>query len=173
MSREQFTDLARPFPKRLIHPPAPGAYGDYVAHHVVTQKILAVVGPFDTEVTQVIRGHVPGIAPNPNGNSKRAKDGRPALDDAVVGVLGKMTLTIDGEAHTVEEAGDVGDPHNWAHDGQRLKDAMSDLTKRCAMRFGVGLHMWTGDDPYFLHDYLLKQEVSDDGDPDTVGETTG
>ena len=54
-----------------------------------------------------------------------------------------MTVEIDGQLVTVEEAGDVEQPFNWHTDGARLKDAISDAVKRCAMAFGVGLHLGT------------------------------
>ena len=52
-----------------------------------------------------------------------------------------MTVEIDGQLVTVEEAGDRT-TFNWHTDGARLKDAISDAVKRCAMAFGVGLHLW-------------------------------
>jgi hypothetical protein len=62
-------------------------------------------------------------------------------------------VTIDG--HTV--TGDCEQPHNWDTDGARLKDAMSDAYKRCAMRLGVGLHLWA-QDAFYLGEKMLKQD---------------
>ena len=70
-----------------------------------------------------------------------------------------MTVEIDGELVTVEEVGDVEQPFNWKSDGARLKDAVSDAVKRCAMAFGVGLHLWSqyeGQSEYFLDKQLEK-----------------
>src|SRR4029453_6166925 len=36
---------------------------DYVAHHVVNQRLLSIVGPFDFELVEVIRGDVAEVAP--------------------------------------------------------------------------------------------------------------
>jgi hypothetical protein len=60
---------------------------------------------------------------------------------------------VDGIPVRVEEVGDCEQPHNWPHDGARLKDAMSDSLKRCAMRLGVTLHLWSGDE-FSLYDQL-------------------
>ena len=70
-----------------------------------------------------------------------------------------LTVEIDGELVTVEEAGDVEQPFNWRTDGARLKDAVSDAVKRCAMAMGVGLHLWAqmdGQSEYFLDEQLKK-----------------
>lgn len=156
---EQLARLVKPFANHLIHK-NPSGGGDYVSHSAVNEKLLAVVGPFSWECVEVVRGHVAEIKANPQASSKRAKEGRPALDNAVVGYIGRLTCRIDGQVFSVEEVGDCEDPHNWPHDGARLKDAMSDSLKRCAMRFGVGLHMWSqyqGKSEFFLHDVLTKQ----------------
>ena len=50
-------------------------------------------------------------------------------------------------------------PTNWRTDGARLKDAVSDAIKRCAMAIGVGLHLWSqfeGKSEYFLDKQLEK-----------------
>ena len=61
---------------------------------------------------------------------------------------------------SVVEAGDVENPSNWKTNGARMKDAMSDAIKRCAMALGVGLHLWSqidGEDEYFLDKQLEKE----------------
>ena len=76
-----------------------------------------------------------------------------------------LTVEIDGQLVTVEEAGDVEQPFNWNTDGARLKDAISDAVKRCAMAFGVGLHLWAqfeGKSEYFLDKQLEKALEEDD-----------
>lgn len=154
--REQLRALVRPFPSKYVKA-NPSGGGTYVAHEVVTQRLLHVVGPFSTSVDQVIRGDVAAIEANPLGKSERAKLGKPALSGAVVGVLLSLTLTVDGREVTVTEVGDCEDPHNWPHDGARLKDAMSDAIKRCAMRLGVGLHLWA-QDLFYLDAALAKDD---------------
>lgn len=150
----QLADLALPFPPHYVHT-NPSGGGSYVAHHIVTQRLLMVVGPFDFELVQIVRGDVPGRAPNPKAQSTRGKEGVPALTGAVVGVVGRLRCQIDGRVVVVEEAGDCEDPHNWPHDGARMKDAMSDALKRAAMRVGLGLHLWSQAD-YFLHGKLSE-----------------
>ncbi len=150
------TKLLHPFPSAVIHK-NPSGGGSYVKHSTVQQRIMDVLGLVDFELVQVIRGHVDGRPPNPNGKSARAKAGVPAMESAVVGVVCRMRAVIDGQAVVVEEAGDCEEPHNWPHDGARMKDAMSDAYKRCAMRLGVGLHLWSQDD-FYLAEKMLKQD---------------
>lgn len=150
------TKLLHPFPGSMIER-NPSGGGSYVAHPVVEQRLLDVVGIPKTTVVQIIRGDVPGKAPDPKGSSARAKAGTPDLRDAVVGVVLRMEATVDGEPKWAEEAGDCEAPHNWPHDGARLKDAMSDAYKRCAMRLGVGLHLWA-QEHFYLGSKLLKQD---------------
>src|SRR4051812_16902907 len=145
------TELARRFPQGFIERKDGN---DYVAHHIVNQRLLTVVGPFDFELVEVIRGDVAAVPPDSSGRSRRAKAGTPALHNAVVGGVWRLTCTIDGRRVRVEEVGDVGDVHNWPHDGARLKDAASDALKRCAMRLGLGLHLWA-QEHYFL-DHQLR-----------------
>lgn len=164
MSREQQAALARPFKRSLIHT-NPSGGGSYVKHGIVTQKVLAVVGEagFKFELVEVLRGYVPGVAPNPQASSKRGRDGVPPLDNAVVGAVMRLSLMIDGAPFVIEEVGDCEQPHNWPHDGARLKDATSDAFKRCAMRVGVGLHLWCPDDgEFFLFDLM---DAKDSGSP--------
>ena len=140
------TQLARRFPEGFIER-KDGI--DYVAHHVVTQRLLSIVGPFDFELVEIIRGDVAAAAPIPNGRSRRARAGTPALHNVAVGGVWRLTCEVDGRRVRIEEIGDVGDVHNWPHDGARLKDAASDALKRCAMRLGLGLHLWA-QEHYFL-----------------------
>ena len=119
--------LARPFPARLVHK-NPTGFGEYVKHSVITEKLLAVVGPFDYRIVELIRGDT--------------KD----LTNVVVGCIAELTVTIDGRLTTVQEVGDCERPENWAHDGARAKDCSSDAIKRCAMRLGVCLHLYSGED---------------------------
>jgi hypothetical protein len=153
-------ELARRFPDGFVERKDGN---DYVAHHVVNQRLLSIVGPFDFELVEVVRGDVAAVAPDPQGRSRRAKAGTPALHNVVVGGVWRLTCTIDGRRVRVEEVGDVGDVHNWAHDGARLKDAASDSLKRCAMRLGLGLHLWA-QEHYFLDRQIraiLGQEQPD------------
>ena len=73
-------------------------------------------------------------------------------------------ITIDGRTVVIQEAGDCERPDNWKTNGARLKDAVSDGVKRCAMRPGLGLHLWSQDD-YFLDKQLdhdaTEQAIAD------------
>jgi len=152
----QITKLLHPFPQKVIHS-NPSGGGSYVKHSTVQQRLMDVLGLVDFELVQVIRGTVAGKPGNPKGSSERARTGTPDLADSVVGVVARMTATVDGQRVVVEEAGDCEQPHNWPHDGARMKDAMSDAYKRCAMRLGVGLHLWSQDD-FYLAEKLMKQD---------------
>jgi hypothetical protein len=160
---EQLRQLARRFPDGFIER-KDGI--DYVAHHVVNQRLLSIVGPFDFKLVEVVRGDVAAIAPNSEGRSRRARQGTPALHSVVVGGVWRLSCTVDGQRVEVEEVGDVGDVHNWPHDGARLKDAASDALKRCCMRLGLGLHLWA-QEHYFLDTQLRRDE---DGQPDQDAE---
>jgi hypothetical protein len=167
----QLTKLCWPFPEGVVNR-NPSGGGTYVAHPIVEQRLLDVLGPVATEVVEVVRGHVPAVAPNPSGNSKRAKDG------TLVGVVLRMTAVVDGRTVSVEEVGDCEDPNNWPHDGARMKDAMSDAYKRCAMRLGVGLHLWVKDPErnFYIAAKLAKQDAEGEVEvepPEGVDAETG
>jgi hypothetical protein len=133
MSQSQLRKLAYPFPARLIHPPAKGKYGIYVEHSTYTERLLAVLGPFSTEVKQVFF------------NDKGQIDG----------IVLALTVEVDGRTVTIEEAGDCEQPDNWKTQGARLKDAVSDGIKRCSARLGLGLHLWS-QELYSLDQWLDK-----------------
>lgn len=159
------TKLLHPFPSSMVER-NPSGGGTYVSHPVVEQRILDVLGSVTTELVELVRGHVPGKAPNPKGTSARAKAGTPDLPNAVVGVVLRMRAVVDGREVVAEEVGDCEEPHNWPHDGARAKDAFSDAYKRCAMRLGVGLHLWA-QEHFYLGDKLLKQDQATE--PETAG----
>lgn len=147
----QFRDLTKllcPFPSWLVKE-NPTGYGSYVAHPIVEQRLMDVLGPVSFEVVQVVRGDT--------------KDGK--YQGVVTGVIAKMTAEVDGRTVCIGEVGDCENPGNWPHDGARAKDAASDAYKRCAMRLGAGLHLWAADD-FYLYEKFKKQDeeaVSDAG----------
>ena len=135
---KQLHELSKRFPDKFIHD-NPSGYGDYIQHSVIRQRLLSVLGAYSTDVVEVIY------------------DG-----EVVTGIILKLTCNIDGKDISVVEAGDVEKPDNWKTNGARMKDAMSDAIKRCAMALGVGLHLWSqmnGQDEYFL-DIQLEKELS-------------
>tara|TARA_Y100000004_G_scaffold25664_1_gene25914 strand:- start:923 stop:1360 length:438 start_codon:yes stop_codon:yes gene_type:complete len=140
----QLYELSRVFPDKFIHK-NPTGFGDYIQHSVIRQRLLSVVGAYSQEVKHIIRETL---------TDKQGKE-----MEVVTGVILALTVEIDGELVTVEEAGDVEQPFNWRTDGARLKDAISDAVKRCAMAMGVGLHLWSqfdGQSEYFLDEQLKK-----------------
>jgi len=141
---KQLYELSKPFPENFIHK-NPTGFGDYIQHSVIRQRLLSVLGGYSQEVKQVLR--------------EKLTDKQGVEKEVIVGVVLALTVEIDGELVTVEEVGDVEQPFNWKTDGARLKDAVSDAVKRCAMAFGVGLHLWSqfeGKSEYFLDKQLSK-----------------
>ena len=147
-------ELARPFAGKYVKTKPGPSKAAYVEHSDVTQRLLQVVGGFDQQVMQVVRGDVPG---QPAKNDKPAKE---PLTDVIVGVVLAITVHVDGQRHVVEEVGEVEHPHNHSTDASRLKFAVSDAFKRCAMRLGLGLHLWC-QDHYFLDKALAKDAGED------------
>lgn len=149
-------DRLKPFPRRLIHE-NPSGGGQYVRHSVVVQRLLDLFGSFDFEVVTVLYGDVDALEPNPNGKSERAKRGAPELVHVAVGAVCRLRVEIDGKSVSIEDVGDCESPHNWPHDGARLKDATSDAIKRCAARLGVGIHLWAGGEAYLYEQLRAAQ----------------
>jgi len=139
--------LAEPFPDKLIHDPPPGKYGRYIKHSDVTQRMLSIVGLHDFSVDVPVRGYAPAITTANNEWASR--------DNAIVGVIASMTITdTTGIKHTITEVGTEDNPA-MGTDAENLKNATSDAYKRCSMRFGLGLHMWSAES-YFLSSQLAK-----------------
>lgn len=138
--RKQLVQLARPFPSKLVHEnPSGQGRGSYVAHDVIVQRLLQILGPFDFRVVDILRGDT--------------KDGK--FHNVIVGAVCELSCMIDGNRTTVQDVGDCENPANWPHDGARMKDAVSDAIKRCAMRLGCGLHLWAQDD-FYLYGALTR-----------------
>lgn len=152
----QLEELARPFPDKLIKDPPQGKYGRYVSHVSVEEKLLATLGAFSFEVTELIRGYASAIGGTVKGQYK--PDKFPARQGAVVGALCTMTAIVDGRTVVITEVGTEDSPA-MHHDGECAKNAASDGLKRCAMRLGCGLHLWhknAGD--YYLDRVLASKK---------------
>src|SRR6056300_148862 len=121
MDKETYKKLTKDFPKSVVKKAPPGKFGDYVPHHIYTQRLVDVI---------------PGKY-NFKYEALRDKDG------ALAGA--KCILEIDGLG-TIEEVGDVDSNQlkNNNTESELLKLAVSDGIKRCCMRFGIGLELWTG-----------------------------
>ncbi len=126
--------LAARIPAEFIKAPPQGKFGKYISHDDITQIALALVGPFDFEVTEVVRGFIP----------EWKKDGQvknPERPHGIVAALCRVTVDIDGRRTTVQETGEANSPDIHT-DGSNLKSAGSDGIKRCFMRLGLGLELW-------------------------------
>jgi hypothetical protein len=138
---EDLYQLARPFPDSMIVKKPGGKFqADYVAHGVITSRLLEVVGPFDWSIAKIIT--------NPEG--------------IAVGCLGRLEVVVDGRPVVIEEVGDV--EHVGPNSATNLKMASSDALKRAAMRLGLGLHLWVGDEHYYLHRALEKRLSAPESD---------
>src|SRR6056300_246405 len=122
MNKETIKKLTKNFPKDVVKQAPKGKFGSYVPHHLYTQRLVDVVGgQYNFLIKEIIRDK----------------------DNAVVGAV--CRLEIEGLG-VVEEVGDV-DTHAISRnitESEVLKLAVSDGIKRCCMRFGIGLELWTG-----------------------------
>jgi hypothetical protein len=135
MTPDDLYQLARPFPESMIVKKPGGKFqADYVAHGVITSRLLEVLGPFDWSIAKVIT--------NPEG--------------VAVGCIGRLEVTVDSRPVVIEEIGDC--EQISANSATNLKHASSDALKRAAMRLGLGLHLWVGDH-YYL-DRALEKRLS-------------
>ena len=146
----QLHELSKVFPEKFIHK-NPTGFGDYIQHSVIRQRLLSVLGAYSQEVKHIIR--------------EKITDKQGVEREVITGVVLALTVEIDGNLVTIEEVGDVEQPFNWKTDGARMKDAVSDAVKRCAMAFGVGLHLWAqfeGSSEYFLDKQLEKYDETNE-----------
>ena len=124
MDKETHKKLIKDFPKNVVQPAPKGKFGSYVPHHLYTQRLVDVVGgKYNFFVKEVVRDK----------------------DNAVVGAV--CVLEIEGLGK-MEEVGDVDltqiNRKQGITESEILKLAVSDGLKRCCMRFGIGLELWTG-----------------------------
>ncbi len=148
--RTQLAKLIQRVPDGFVRNTRDDGKGDnYAPHHAVNQLLLLVLGPFSFELVEIHRGDVL------ERKDSKFLDGKSPvkLHNVVVGATWRLTATVDGERVVVEQTGDVEHADLWQHDGARLKDAESDALKRCAMRLGLGLHLWADGD-YVLDRWL-------------------
>ena len=142
-------ELAKRFPQKYIHN-NPTGFGEYIQHSVIRQRLLSVLGPYEQRVIQVFKEEM---------TDKQGK-----TKTVTTGVVLEMTFNIGGRDVSVQEVGDVEQPFNWKTEGARMKDAVSDAVKRCAMAIGCGLHLWArhdGKSEYFLDQQLSKELEGD------------
>tara|TARA_Y100000389_G_scaffold132225_1_gene129626 strand:+ start:193 stop:1125 length:933 start_codon:yes stop_codon:yes gene_type:complete len=120
LDKETLKKLTKDFPKSVVKKAPPGKFGDYVPHHIYTQRLVDVVPDYDFTY-EIVRDK----------------------NNSIIGA--KCKLQIPGLG-TKEEAGEVdsNDLANNNTESELLKLAVSDGIKRCCMRFGIGLELWTG-----------------------------
>ena len=133
----QLSKLETPFSDRFIET-KPGKFAaSYVPHGIVSQFLLGIVGPYDFAIDTLVRD----------------------ADGTLTGCLCTLTVEIDGRTTSIQEVGECENPNNWKTDGARLKACASDGIKRCAMRLGLGLHLWhKHEGNYVLAAILEKRE---------------
>jgi hypothetical protein len=147
---EDLYQLARPFPESMIVKKPGGKFqADYVAHGLITARLLEVLGPFDWAIAKIIT-NAEGIA---------------------VGCIGRLEVEVDGRPVVIEEIGDCEQVSQ--NSASNLKMASSDALKRAAMRLGLGLHLWVGTEHYYLDRALGKRlSASESADSTTAGTST-
>lgn len=145
----QLRKLAEPIPERYVVKSDKGM--DAADHTVITQMLHLFVPGWSFEIREVLRSEVP---------TKSTQKGEWPGGMFVTGCVGRLSVTLDGERVVVEEAGGVELAGMKDGDGERLKHAASDALKRCAMRLGLGLSIWSQQN-YFLDRALAKREASD------------
>jgi Rad52/22 family double-strand break repair protein len=156
--REILARLVQPFPSRFVKQPPQGKHGSYVPHDIVNQRALAIVGPHGWRVVETIRGWTDEVVVNRGKPNEKVYAAR---DDAVVGVLGELTINLPEGVVIIQEPGDAEGAAAQS-DGQNAKEAASDAYKRCWMRTGLGLHLWSQGDyelPKMLDHYQPVVEV--------------
>lgn len=151
----QLRDLATPFKGALVKAAPKGKFGSYVSHSTVNERALSVVGPHSFEIVEVVRGWADAVTINKGKDNERTFPPR----EAIVGCLARVSCWVDGHMVSVVEAGDVEGAASQ-EDGANLKEASSDAYKRCWMRLGLGLHLWSQED-YFLDKQLDKYARSE------------
>ena len=123
---------------RFVEKAPQGKHGEYIAHDVINQLALAMVGPHSFEVVELIRGYIPAWV------DKDGKERMPQRIDGVTGVLARLTVDLPGHGPVViVEVGSEDNPQ-MGSDAENTKKAASDAYKRCWMRLGLGLELWAG-----------------------------
>ncbi len=144
--KTQLEKLAERIPDRYVGDNGRGMSA--MDHSVATQYLLMILGPYSFEVVREL------YSPTKRGGEAVLK-----------GVVGRLTAVVDGREVRIEEYGGVENAGNDDGDGERGKKAASDALKRCAMRMGLGLHLWADTrkaNHYFLNEALKKRRESGD-----------
>lgn len=127
---QQLAKLAQPIDPRLVRTLPGQSSAEYVSHINIQQYLVGILGRVPKQ--EVVR--------------EIYDDGK------LTGCVLRLTTVIDDIETVVEEAGVSDNPQSGTN-ADRLKDAISDAYKRCAMRMTCGAHLWAQAD-YFLHKSL-------------------
>jgi len=127
----QLLKLSKPFHPKFIEQKGGSFRAEYVSHSTVTEFLLGILGTYSFEHVCWIQG-----------------------DTGLEGGIFRLTAEVDGKKVVIEEVGAVERPTPIA--GEKAKDIASDAIKRCAMRLGLGLHLWSQEN-YVLHQILAKK----------------
>ena len=116
----QLMDLAKRLPEKWIQEKGTGFSAKYCSHGDIQQALLAKVGPTSQRVIKIIH----------------AQEG-----NIIQGVILEMQFIIDLEPVVIQEIGET--ERDTGNNALNLKNSVSDAVKRCAMRVGLGLELWT------------------------------
>lgn len=116
----QLMDLAKRLPEKWIQEKGTGFSAKYCSHGDIQQALLAKVGPSSQRIVEKIY--------NNEGN-------------VIEGVILEMQFIIDLEPVVIQEIGET--ERDTGNNALNLKNSVSDAVKRCAMRVGLGLELWT------------------------------
>ena len=128
----QLQDLAKRLPEKWIKEKGTGFAAKYCSHGDIQQALLAKVGPTSQRVVKIIHA--------PEGN-------------IIQGVILEMVFHIDLEPVVIQEIGES--ERDTGNNALNLKNSVSDAIKRCAMRVGLGLELWS--ENYALPEALAQR----------------
>jgi hypothetical protein len=128
----QLMDLAKRLPEKWIQEKGTGFSAKYCSHGDIQQALLAKVGPSSQRIVEKIY--------NSEGT-------------VIEGVILEMQFIIDLEPVVIQEIGET--ERDTGNNALNLKNSVSDGIKRCAMRVGLGLELWT--ENYALDKALQKR----------------
>ena len=126
---KQLASLVKRFPTEFIKQVNKGSRTeDYIPFPTIAQRLLEVCGAYDWDFEIIYSENV------------------------AVAVKGNLRVKIDNKVVCVSGA---GTPQNTKESvGEQIKKMESDAFKRAARNLGLGLHLWTGENPYWLESVL-------------------
>ncbi len=128
----QLQDLSKRLPEKWVKEKGTGFAAKYCSHGDIQQALLAKVGPSSQRIIKEIY--------NSEGN-------------VLEGVILEMVFYIDLEPVVIQEIGES--ERDTGNNALNLKNSVSDGIKRCAMRVGLGLELWS--ENYALPEALAQR----------------